>query len=193
MNAKRFKYRPTFSVLFLISFILLTGCFGPQPACCYPDPEITEPDWFENPPADDGEFVYVNALGSSANQQLACTKASISGNINMKYKQDIYQGKFSKFFSENVPTSDPEFREYFDSALSAYSKDGELKYLEVERQEIEIDRSTGSTEFVCKQLQKMPKTEILNKLERHLMDNEDQYAKFKASSFYDDFRALLDQ
>lgn len=185
-NMSRFK-KGTYYALLIFFTTLFGSCIAPMPCGCI-EPKLDETAWVNNPPPD-GEFIYATGVSSSRMRQIACSSSKVSAQTELSMKSHQYTGRFSKFFAEHVPSDDTEFMAYFEAALIEYSSDGELRNVEVDKSHIE---TTNSGEFICAQLLRMPSSELIDKLERHLQKDEVNYTKFRSSSFYDDFRSLLD-
>lgn len=191
MKKENFEFHVSFGITFLGLIIVLTSCAGP-PACCYPQPYDSKPVWISELP-DDSEFIY--ALGSKESPRVSsvCSFARVDAFANMKSNVDTYVGRFSKYFSETPFYEVPEFHEYFESSLSAFSESSEFNQVENVDQYVENQFKDDQTYYKCSLLIRMPRSEVIEMTEHQLQKNEKLYTRFRNSTSYEGFRKLLNE
>jgi len=187
----------TLNTLFAITLmVMVTACGGSDqlaenelPPSDVKDEIERMPDFYQNPPEDDDEYLYATGTGVSSRQRVALQKAEANAKQEFAQKFGETIDALQKSFTEEITSGNSANYSDSFSNVSKILTSQELKGVStVERVFIPTNEETLFRSYV---LMRMPIGQARTALENALSQEEELYIKFKESEAFKELEKEL--
>lgn len=168
---------------------MMTACGSSEPATA---PQLSHiPDWYNNPPADTEEFLYVVSSAESPRREMARSRAQQAANANMAQKLGAKVEGLQKQFEEEIQSGDDfNYSAAFTNANRTITNQ-ELVGATIETQEFAVVERNGQQLYEAFILYKLPVGAARDQLNNALSREEEMYVRFKESQAFKDLEENL--
>ena len=140
------------------------------------------PQWYNNPPQDNAEYLYATASSKSTRRETGRQKAMNNASAEMARKMSVKVEALQKMFNEEVTSgTQTNYDEAFTNASKTIASET-LKGLAADK--VEFVSSDNGTQLECFVLVKLPVGEAKMALENALSRDKELYVKFKSSQAF---------
>lgn len=162
----------------IILLALLVCCYG-----CAPNLQVQGlPEWIDNPPNDDVQYLYASRSGASRDMSMATTEAELLARTQLAQQMEGKLENLEKRFSEQFKddTGGSEVRSQLTSVIKTVTVQT-LRNCRVEKRKTQQLKNGNFRVYV---LMSLPIGEANAAMMAEIKDNEHLYTRFRASEAF---------
>lgn len=169
----------------------MTACGSSEPATA---PELSHiPSWYNSPPADNAEYLYVVTSAESPRREMARQRAQQQANAQMAQKLGAKVEALQKLFEEEIQSGDDfNYSAAFTNANRTITNQ-ELTGASIETQEFAVIERNGQQLYEAFILYRLPVGEARSQLDNALSREEEMYVRFKESQAFNELENNLER